>query len=262
MSGGGSFGTSSSKQKSQSSSAPLNPDQVAGYFKKLDDQTGGSDIYGSVEVPVYGKKARLIGTRTEQRVIGRNPGRLEQFAQQGTPSVDYQAVDPAGYFDTDVTYRPVSDEQLRNLGGAGATRELSARRARQQAIEELTADPSLTTFQRQRTRQLTDRDYSDALDAIGKETEAALTSAALEQALREQAGRAATADQKQRQAAFLQTERGRQYDAAVRNADLTREDLLALAEIFFGGKGQVSQSTSKGKSSSLNFSGYGGVGAG
>lgn len=161
------------KSKSKSSSAPLSPQQVAGYFQQLD---------------------RLVG------------GRLGEFATGGTPATPYEGL---------------TTEQLRALGGAGATRESAAERARRQAIEEIAADPSLTTFQRTRARQLADQDFADRLDAIARETEAGLAEMASEEARR-------------------------RYEADRLNAALTREDLEALANIFFGGRGQTSSSTSRG----------------
>jgi hypothetical protein len=73
--------------------------------------------------------------------------------------------------------------------------------------------------QKFRAQQLTDRDYTDRLDAIARETEVTKTSLAKDNAL------------------------------------LNREDLETLAQIFFGGKGQYAKSsgTSSGGSSEFNF---------
>lgn len=130
-------------------------------------------------------------------------GRLGQWAQQGTT--------------------PLTEDQIKAVGGLGETRRVEAQRAREDAIQAIVADPSLTLSQRQRSQQLTGREYADRLDAIAKESEAAKTALARE------------------------------------NNNLTREDLQLLANIFYGGKGQISNS----KSSSLNLggSGYGGVAA-
>lgn len=116
-------------------------------------------------------------------------GRLGTFAQEGT--------------------QPASVEQIQALGGLGATRRSEAETARAQALERIMTDPSLTIAQRQRSAQLSDRDYSDRVDAIAKEIEAAKTGLARE------------------------------------NAQLTREDLALLAQIFFGGKGQRSRGYSQ-----------------
>lgn len=129
-------------------------------------------------------------------------GRLGQFATGGTPGVEYA---------------PLTADELRSLGGAGATRTAAVQRTRDQAGERIGADPSLTTFQRVRANQMADTDASTQLDAISKETEALLTQIAGD-------------------------ERSKQYQAGVNNAQLSREDMLALADIFFGGRGQSSSS--------------------
>lgn len=129
-------------------------------------------------------------------------GRLGSFATTGTRPVAYQALTP---------------DELRALGGAGATRRNEQMQARTRAIEEIEADPSLTIAQKQRARQLTDADVNARLDAIAAETEAIMTDAAAR-------------------------ERLRQYESELTSAGLTREDLEALADIFFGGAGNVSRS--------------------
>lgn len=164
---------SKSKQTSTSTSTsnPLNPDDVAGYFTKLNDLTGG---------------------------------RLNTFAQNGTQPVSYDAP---------------TDAQIQSLGGLGATQRRDVQSARDQVIQQLTADPSLTTFQRLRSNQLTNQDAQSRLDAIDQETQAAITNAAMQRAQNK-------------------------YNANVANAGLTSKDLALLAEIFFGGKGQTSSSSS------------------
>ncbi len=124
-------------------------------------------------------------------------GRLDTFAKHGTT--------------------PLTETQLKSLGGAGATRTNQADQARREALDKILADPSLSLPQRQRATQLTERDYADRMDAIAKETEAALTNLAASQ------------------------------------ATLPREDLHALAQIFFGGKGQRSTGQSSGSGSSSSF---------
>ena len=124
-------------------------------------------------------------------------GRLGSYAKTGT--------------------KPATAEEIQALGGLGATRRLEAEQARGGALDRIVADPSLTLAQRQRSSQLSDRDYSDRLDAIAKETEAAKTG------------------------------------LAQQNAKLTREDMELLAQIFFGGKGQRSSGTSSGSSSGRSY---------
>lgn len=133
-------------------------------------------------------------------------GRLNKFATQGT-----QALTP---------------EQLKAVGGAGASRELQVRQARQNAVSRINSDPRLTLSQRQRAQQQTDSESSDRLDAIKKETEAALTGIAQD------------------------------------NNKLPREDMALLAQIFFGGKGQTSRGRSQGmsKASAWNQAGSFGIG--
>lgn len=264
----GSFGMNKSggKQQSQSQSGPLSVAELNAYWRNADKLTGGR----------YKK-----GKQKEA-------GRLATWAKEGTAQTQYTPLQSGQYFNSDlsyapvqadVTYRPVSDDQIRALGGAGATRELNAQRARQMALDEMSADPTLTVAQRQRSSQMTNRDYTDMLDAIGKESEASLTQALLQQAAAEQAGRQAqagfTADQAAqvfaaRQAAAQQMQQAGAFDAdqnqlalqnATRNADLNREDLGALAEIIRSMQAQKSSSSSSGKQSAWGFTSSGGVGA-
>jgi hypothetical protein len=237
--------SSSQKSNSVSTSTPLTANQVNRYYRKLNKNSGG---------------------------------RLKDWARSGTEETEYQGVSNASqYFSTDlgyqprsadVTYQAVSDDRIKALGGLVATRNLQNQKARQQAIDEITGDAGLTLAQRQRSTQLTDRDYADRQDAIAKEIEGQITQAALEQAQADQAGRMAQAGfdadqwmreyegrqnqagQSQALAAFLQSEAGRDYEARARNAGLKREDLLALAEIYFGGKGDITTSSSNSRGSS------------
>jgi len=61
---------------------------------------------------------------------------------------------------------------IKSLGGYGATRSNVAKGARATAIEQITADPTLTLSQRQRSNQVVNDNYAGRLDAIAKETEA------------------------------------------------------------------------------------------
>lgn len=147
-------------------------------------------------------------------------GRLGNFARTGTQAVQYDALTP---------------DELRNLGGAGATRRAALRGARADALQGIVSDPSLSVFQRTRARQLTNEEFADRLDAINQETEASLTG---------------LASQENRNA----------YLAALRNSELDREDLEALANIFFGGKGDTSSSVSRNFRLSGSFASPGGGG--
>ncbi len=203
------------KTSSKSSSKPLKPDEVAGYFGKLDELTGGT--------PGGRTWVEDGGTTTSRQLVDGafvktevpsghwentqgQPGRLSTFAQQGTPAVDYQAL---------------TQEDIKALGGLGATRMSQVDEARRQAAAELAADPSMTLYQRQRATQMNNRDTNDRMDAILKETEAAI-------------------------ATMAQEEARRQYESDVNKAKLTREDLEALANIFYGGMGNTSSSKSSG----------------
>lgn len=184
------------KSSQQQQSAPLTPDEVAGYFGKIDELTGG---------------------------------RLGGYAREGTAPIDYESP----------TYEGATPEQIRALGGAGATRELKANQARARAIEEIGADPSFSVAQKQRARQLTDADYGDRLDAIAKETEATLAGTAIDESGRRyQAG----AD-----------EARRRYEAQLRNAGLRAEDIERIAGIFFGGKGTQSSGGSTARGFDFGF---------
>jgi len=131
-------------------------------------------------------------------------GRLGSYAKNGTQPVEYQALTPS---------------EVQAMGGLGATRTNTARTARAQAIQQIEADPTMTMEQRQRARQLTDQQYANELDSIAKETGAQITNLASQ-------------------------ENARKYNADVANSKLTAEDLAKLAQIYFGGKGQQSDSSS------------------
>lgn len=226
------------KQKSGQSSKPLTPGQVAGYYNTLDSLTGGTHVAPTTTqrwVPdgaagagggmgAISSSADWLASMSRQNPDGSpagghwetvttpgqdSPGRLSAWAQGGTPAVDYQGL---------------TGGQLRALGGAGASREQAAADARRRAIEEINANAGLDVTQKLRATQLQDADTAARLDAIRKETEAQMTQLASQEA-------------------------ARQYGADVRNADLTKEDLAALAQIFFGGKG----ATSKNSSSNFNL---------
>ncbi|MEQ8231212.1 MAG: hypothetical protein RLW61_14455 [Gammaproteobacteria bacterium] len=172
--------------------------------------TATSTPLGPAEVGAYFDE---LNTRTQS---GANPsGRLFQFARNGTPATAYAAP---------------TDAQLAALGGQGATRRLDVERALEDEMARIAADPSLTTSQAQRSRQLANREASGSLDAIDKEVEALITQLAFERA-------------------------AKQYEAGTSNASRTRDDLALLAEIFFGGKGQStrSESTSSGKTRTSQF---------
>ena len=141
-------------------------------------------------------------------------GRLGRLAREGTPEVDYQALTP---------------EDLRSLGGAGASRELAAQRSHNQAMDQILSDPSLSVAQRQRATQLSDQDYADALDAIAAETEAALVDSA-------------------------SRERARSYEAELANAGIDRQDLELILQAYYGGKGTFGGDKNESSSSGFGLS--------
>lgn len=188
-----------SKSSTTSVSKPLSPAEVGGYFTYLDGLSGG---------------------------------RLDAFAKNGTRETHYV---PAA---KSVGYQMLTADELRGLGGLGATRESAARRELDGALENLAADPRLSVAQHLRGKQLANTDYMDRLDAINQEREAAISQLASQERGRDYEARAAD------RMAFME-EAQRDYSARAANAGLTRDDLQALAEIYFGGKGQVTTSTSK-----------------
>lgn len=135
-------------------------------------------------------------------------GRLNRFAKDGTLPVAYKA--------------PTAS-QVKALGGLGATQKLDIRRAQQQQLDQITSDPSLSAFQKVRGEQLTNQDALQQTQALDKETEAAIT-------------------------ALLQDSAKTSTETGFRNSEQRRQDAQALAEIFFGGKGQKS----KGKSTTTS----------
>lgn len=180
--------------------------------KQSSTSTAASNPLGPAEVGAYFDE---LNTRTQGAA---NPsGRLFDFARNGTPATAYAAP---------------TNAQIAALGGQGATRRLDVERALEDEMARIAADPSLTTAQAQRSRQLANREASGSLDAISKEVEALITQAAFERA-------------------------AKQYEAGAANAGRTRDDLALLAEIFFGGKGQTtrseSTSTASGKQSSFGI---------
>jgi hypothetical protein len=202
MSGGSSSSSSTNISEGHQTSNPLTGEDLKGYFYALNDMTGASPTKG---------------------------GRLSDLAWYGTPKTDYNAVN------ADLTYKPVSNDQIKNLGGAGATRTLNADRNFQTTMDQTLADPRLSVFQGAYAKQLAGREHQDNTDAIAKEAEAALTGAALAQASQDMSGR-------QAQGSFNADQAAKVYQANLANNALSKEDLAMLAQIFFAGKGQTSKS--------------------
>ncbi len=219
-----------SKQKSnqQSSTQQLTPKQVRAYFSEVDDISGG---------------------------------RLSRFATEGTAPVDYSGFALAGEAPggrqgiQTASYQELTPDQLRAVGGAGETRRFAIERARQQAVDDQAADPSLSVAQRFRARQLTDRDAGDQLDAVNRETEALITQLAGAEREKSFGADAARADAINR---ITSEELTRRYQAELQKAGLTAADLDQLAQIYYGGKGQNSSSTGRSSGGSFGLSVFGG----
>lgn len=222
-----SVGVSKSKNKASqaSSSAPLTPEQLRGYFSEVDDISGG---------------------------------RLGEYAKTGTDATDYRGFALAGEsadgrpaIET-ASYQQLTPDQLRGLGGAGETRRAAIERSRDRAREEIAADPSLSVSQRFRARQLTDEGAGTDLDAVNRETEALLTQLAGGERQQSFAADAARAEAINR---ISSDELSRRYQAELAKAGLTAADLDQLAQIFYGGKGQTSTSFGSSKGGSFGLQG-------
>lgn len=218
----------------KNSSKPLSPGEVTGYFNALDTLTGGSHVAPTttqVWVPDPGAQnpgSYLYSGDGEQQPAGHyetrttpgsdSAGRLSTFAQTGTPAVQYEGAGSR-------TYLGDQSARIKALGGLGATQTAEVQRARAAALQQINADAGLDVTQKARSRQLSDNDYADRLAAIAKQSEGAIAQAGLATAQADQQAALAEARQK--------------YAADVRNADLSKEDLKALASIFFGGSGNT-----------------------
>lgn len=228
-------GSNSSKSKSSQSSQPISPKAMQRYWDRLDLNTGG---------------------------------RLNTFALGGTQPTAYAGPGERGVIDANaisaapVAYEALGPEQVRALGGLGATRSARASRAYRTAIEEALADPSLTTFQRSRTRQNLTRDLVGEEDAIAAEAEAAITALLSQEAGRQLEAATGNATRSQEAAItaatqnqdYLADEARKAYEADLTAAGLTAKDLELLANIFYAAKAQKSAGSSKGNSSGWNAS--------
>lgn len=113
----------------------------------------------------------------------------------------------------------LSPDQIKSLGGLGATRTNQITSERDRVNSDYGADSSLSVAQKLRAQQLNNNSANSNLDAIAKETEAAIT--------------------------------GLANSNEINKAKFRREDLSALADIFFGGKGQRSQGSSSSSSTQV-----------
>ena len=139
-------------------------------------------------------------------------GKMGSWAQSGTAQTQYN---------------PLTQAQLESIGGAGATRQAKVDLALADQQGQIASNSGLTYAQRQQANQKAYETAMTQKDSINKEVEAAMTGLASEEAMR-------------------------QYQANLANAGLTAQDLSLLSQIYFGGKGQHSQSTGSSSSSGWN----------
>ena len=138
-------------------------------------------------------------------------GKLGTWATQGTAQTDYNQL---------------TQQQLQAIGGAGATRTNALNTSLENQQDQINRNASMTYAQQSQANQNAMDSYNQQADAINQEVEAAMTGLASQEAMR-------------------------QYQADVANAGLTAQDMAVLSQIYYGGKGQYSQST--GDSSSWNI---------
>lgn len=170
-------------------------------------------------------------------------GAMDEWAQGGTAPVTYDTIDENQVRTAD--YEGLTADQVRAVGGMGATRKNEAEQARRRALEEAAADPNLSVAQRARVSQLTDQDYSARADAIAKETEAALTGLLSQETGRAYQADRANADQVN---SVMSEERKRIYNALLNNAQLSLKDKELFGQLFYGGKGTSSKESGWGVS--------------
>lgn len=139
-------------------------------------------------------------------------GRVGSWATQGTAPTNYNAL---------------TQGQLQNIGGAGATRQQALNQSYENQTDQINKNPSLTYAQSTQANQQATDSYNQQADAINKEVEAAMTG-------------------------LSSQEQMRKYQADLANAQLTAQDLALLSQIYYGGKGQYSQGSSSGSGWNAN----------
>ena len=133
-------------------------------------------------------------------------GKLGNWAQSGTAQTFYD---------------PLTQAELQAIGGAGATRKAEIGQALADQQDQINRNSSLTYAQSQQANQQATENAMTQTDAVNKEVEAAMTGLASQEAMNK-------------------------YKQDLANAALTSQDLALLSQIYFGGKGQHSTSTSSG----------------
>ena len=156
--------------KSKSSTNPLTPTQVQGYYNQLNANTGGrlADFATTGTQPTayqgIGAAGRVSAPRTTAAQAAYTPLNVGSMVSA-----------PGSLTAARVGLNALTPEQVTAAGGLGALREQVARRQNAQTLAQYAADPSLTTFQRLRADQLQWQDFNSTLDALAAEREAAIT---------------------------------------------------------------------------------------
>lgn len=140
-------------------------------------------------------------------------GRLNTLATQGT---------------TPSYYDPLTQEELQAIGGAGATRQVALDTSYADQTDQIASDSSMTYAQKTQANQQAAEAYNQQSDAINKEVEAAMTGLASQEQMR-------------------------LYQAELANNQQLAKDLALLSQIFYGGKGQYSTSTSESEGWNANL---------
>lgn len=123
-------------------------------------------------------------------------------------------------------YRALSADQLRSVGGAGASRELALKRTFDDQNDQIGEDASLTISQKQRAKQLAGNDYSAGVDAVRQSAEAEL-------------------------AGLTAADNAALFNSSLASADSRRADLQTILQAFFGGKASTSSSSGRSFNASL-----------
>lgn len=135
-------------------------------------------------------------------------GRMGTWATQGTAPTQYNAL---------------TQGQLQNIGGAGATRQTAIDQSLADQQDQINSNNSMTYAQRNQANQQATENAMTQKDAVNKEVEAAMTGLASQ-------------------------ENQRLYGADLANNQQLAQDLALLSQIFYGGKGQYSSGSSSGSS--------------
>lgn len=255
-----STGTQGSQSTQTSNNLQTTTGQLQNYYNQLDSMSGGRlSNWATTGTPQTNYDMSYGLTKVPYE--GDVSGRVQSLLQSASP----------------VSYQGVSADQVKALGGMGSTRTLAANQVYADAADKLRADPSMTLAQRQYASGLNTRELAQTRDAIGQETEAAITKMAQEEALRqytagaadrqaamsgqetaltaeqEQYGRQYTANAADRTAAMEAA--NLDYQARLANSQLTRQDMATLGELlarFMGNNSSSSgQSTSYGQNESF-----------